>query len=145
MSHSVVLEMNGLELIGSLPSKGILELFSAAMWHCLFIHKTPTNCDRSHSRWHCERWTLPGFHMACRPSIGWCRLTWWEDCVSFYTVCHPLGSVISLGPLIWLALSFCWGNSIKRIWMMWVFFLLYVFGSFLVMTSKAGFPFLVVI
>lgn len=33
--------MNGLELIGSLPSKGILGSFLAAVQHCLFIHKTP--------------------------------------------------------------------------------------------------------
>lgn len=40
MSHSAILEMNGLELIGSLPSKGILAVFLAAMKHCLFINET---------------------------------------------------------------------------------------------------------
>lgn len=41
MTHSAILEMNGLELIGILPSKRILELFLAVMEHCLFIHKPP--------------------------------------------------------------------------------------------------------
>lgn len=41
MPHSAILKMNGPELIGSPPSKGMLEVCLGAMEHCLFIHKTP--------------------------------------------------------------------------------------------------------
>lgn len=41
MSHSVILGTDGLELIGSVPSKGILEAFLAAMERCLSITQPP--------------------------------------------------------------------------------------------------------
>lgn len=41
MSQSAILEMNGVELIGSLPSNRILKVFLAGIEHCFFIHNTP--------------------------------------------------------------------------------------------------------
>lgn len=40
MSHSAILEMNGLELIGSLPSNRILKVFLAVIEHYFFIQNT---------------------------------------------------------------------------------------------------------
>lgn len=130
MSHSAALEMNGLGCIGNLPSKGILELFLSCHVTLLFIHKTPTNCDRNHSRWHCEMDVARIWPWSGSPSIRWCRLTWWEGALPFtscavHLVLSSLGTSLICGHQL-QALSLCWGNSIKRIWMMFLLLLLLV-------------------
>ena len=65
-------------------------------------------------------------------------------CLPSTWFCHLFGISLIFSHQL-QALSLCWANSIKRIWIFFFFFFMYVYGSFLVMTSKAGFPFLVVI